>query len=88
MVPFVLDLPAKTSVLDLHNVESALVTSYASVRRGVRAVLLRAEAAGRRMERRRIGQFDHVVVVSEKGNVLGCPPEPLGLTAGAVGGVA
>ena len=29
MVPFVLDIPAKTSVLDLHNVESALVESYA-----------------------------------------------------------
>ncbi len=70
MVPFVLDLPAKTSVLDLHNVESALVSSYARARRGGRAVLLRAEAAAlRRMERRTIGEFDHVVVVSEKERV-------------------
>jgi polysaccharide biosynthesis protein PslH len=76
MVPFVLDLPAKRSVLDLHNVESALVASYASARRGVPAALLRVEAAAlRRMERRTIGEFDHVVVVSER--------ERARLTAGA-----
>jgi glycosyltransferase involved in cell wall biosynthesis len=76
MVPFVLDLPAKTSVLDLHNVESALVASYASARRGAPAALLRVEAAAlRRMERRTIGEFDHVVVVSER--------ERARLTAGA-----
>ena len=67
MVPFARDLPAKLSVLDLHNVESALVASYANARRGVPAALLRAEAAAlRRMERRTIGRFDHVVVVSEE----------------------
>lgn len=67
MVPFVLDLPAKRSVLDLHNVESALVASYASARRGVPAAVLRMEAAAlRRMERKTIGEFDHVVVVSER----------------------
>jgi glycosyltransferase involved in cell wall biosynthesis len=66
MAPFVLDLPAKRSILDLHNVESALVDSYARARRGVPAALLRSEAAAlRRMERRTLGQFDHVVVVSE-----------------------
>jgi glycosyltransferase involved in cell wall biosynthesis len=76
MVPFVLDLPAKRSVLDLHNVESALVASYASARRGVPAALLRMEAAAlSRMERRTIGEFDHVVVVSER--------ERARLTAGA-----
>jgi glycosyltransferase involved in cell wall biosynthesis len=65
MVPLVLDVPAKKSILDLHNVESALVDSYAGARRGVPAALLRAEAAAlRRMERRTIGAFDHVVVVS------------------------
>ncbi len=70
MVPFVLDLPAKMSVLDLHNVESALVSSYAHTRRGVPAACLRSEAAAlRRMERRTIGEFDHVVVVSEKERV-------------------
>jgi len=76
MVPFVLDLPAKVSVLDLHNVESALVASYAHTRRGVPAALLRSEAAAlRQMERRTIGEFDHVVVVSER--------ERSRLTAGA-----
>ena len=76
MVPLVLDVPAKKSILDLHNVESALVDSYARARRGVPAALLRAEAAAlRRMERRTIGAFDHVVVVSER--------ERARLTAGA-----
>jgi glycosyltransferase involved in cell wall biosynthesis len=67
MVPLAAGIPAKTSVLDLHNVESALVDSYARARRGVRAGVARAEAAAlRRMEGRTIGQFDHVVVVSEQ----------------------
>jgi polysaccharide biosynthesis protein PslH len=67
MVPLVLDVPAKQSVLDLHNIESSLVASYAGARRGVPAALFRTEAAAlRRMERRTIGRFDHVVVVSEK----------------------
>jgi glycosyltransferase involved in cell wall biosynthesis len=67
MVPLVLDIPAKTSILDLHNVESALVDSYASARSGPAAAFFHAEAAAlRRMERRTIGDFDHVVVVSEK----------------------
>lgn len=67
MVPLATDIAAKTSVLDLHNVESALVESYAHARRGVAATGLRAEAAAlRRMERRTIRRFDHVVVVSEQ----------------------
>jgi polysaccharide biosynthesis protein PslH len=76
MVPLVLDLPAKTAVLDLHNIESALVDSYARARRGPSALFFRAEAAAlRRMERQTIGAFDHVVVVSEQ--------ERARLTAGA-----
>lgn len=67
LVPFVRDLPAKISVLDLHNVESALVASYAHARRGVPAALLRVESVAlRRMERKTIGEFDHVVVVSQE----------------------
>jgi glycosyltransferase involved in cell wall biosynthesis len=67
MVPLVLHIRAKQSVLDLHNIESSLVASYARARRGIPAALFRAEAAAlRRMERRTIGSFDHVVVVSEK----------------------
>jgi glycosyltransferase involved in cell wall biosynthesis len=67
MVPLAAGIAAKTSVLDLHNVESALVQSYAHARRGAAAVGLRAEVAAlRRMERRTIKRFDHVAVVSEQ----------------------
>jgi polysaccharide biosynthesis protein PslH len=67
LAPFARDVRAKLSVLDLHNVESALVASYATARRGIPAALLRAEAVAlRRMERRTIGRFDHVLVVSEE----------------------
>jgi glycosyltransferase involved in cell wall biosynthesis len=67
MVPLAAGIPAKTSVLDLHNVESALVDSYAHARRGVAGAGLRAEAAAlRRMERRTITRFDHVAIVSEQ----------------------
>ena len=56
MVPFVLDVPAKKSILDLHNIESSLVDSYARARSGLPAAFYRAEAAAlRRMERRTIG---------------------------------
>jgi glycosyltransferase involved in cell wall biosynthesis len=61
------DIPAKQSVLDLHNIESCLVDSYARARSGLPAAFYRAEATAlRRMERQTIGNFDHVVVVSEK----------------------
>ena len=67
MVPLVLDLTAGQTVLDLHNVESALVDSYARARRGPSTLLFRAEAAAlRRMEQRTLGLFDRVVVVSEQ----------------------
>jgi polysaccharide biosynthesis protein PslH len=67
MVPLVTGLTAKLRVLDLHNVESALVDSYARARRGPSTLLFRAEAAAlRRMERKTIGSFDSVVVVSEQ----------------------
>ncbi len=59
--------PRKQTVLDLHNVESALVDSYARARRGPSSLLFRAEAAAlRRMEQRTLGLFDRVVVVSEQ----------------------
>jgi glycosyltransferase involved in cell wall biosynthesis len=67
MVPLVQNVPAKKSILDLHNIESALVDSYARARSGLPALLLRSEAVAlRRMERRTIGAFDHVLVVSDK----------------------
>ena len=79
-------------VLDLHNVESALVRSYARVGRGPAGLLAHAEAAAlRAMERIVMPSFDSVVVVSERerhrlpagiGDVLVCPngrdPDPLG----------
>jgi glycosyltransferase involved in cell wall biosynthesis len=67
MVPLVLDLTAHHKVLDLHNVESSLVDSYARARRFPSSVLFRAEAAAlRRMEQRTFPSFDTVVVVSEQ----------------------
>ena len=67
MVPLVQNIPAKKSILDLHNIESALVDSYAGARSGLPALLFRSEAVAlRRMERRTIGGFDHVLVVSDK----------------------
>jgi glycosyltransferase involved in cell wall biosynthesis len=67
MVPLVQNVPAKKSILDLHNIESALVDSYARARSGLPALLFRSEAVAlRRMERRTIGSFDHVLVVSDQ----------------------
>jgi glycosyltransferase involved in cell wall biosynthesis len=91
MVPLAAGVLAAHRVLDLHNVESSLVESYANARRGPSAAFYRAESkALRRMESRTIADFDHVIVVSEQektrlpaygGSVLICPNgrEPSGL---------
>jgi glycosyltransferase involved in cell wall biosynthesis len=92
MVPAARSVDATRRVLDLHNVESALVRSYARVRTGPAAALAHAEAVALgAMERALIPTFDTVVVVSEKerhrlpggaGHVLVCPngrdPDPSG----------
>ncbi len=92
MEPLARDVPAARRVLDLHNVESALVRSYARVGRGPAGLLAHAEAAAlRAMERSVVPSFDTVVVVSERerhrlpagvGDVLVCPngrdPDPSG----------
>jgi glycosyltransferase involved in cell wall biosynthesis len=92
MVPLARGVAAARRVLDLHNVESALMRSYARVRKGPAAVLAHAEAVALgAMERALLPSFDTVVVVSEKerdrlaggsGHVLVCPngrdPDPLG----------
>jgi glycosyltransferase involved in cell wall biosynthesis len=95
MVPYVSGIPARCRVLDLHNVESSLVASYAKARRGPSSVLYRAESVAlRRMERRTLRAFDQVVVVSEKErsrlpmsppSVLLCPNgrEPAGVLPAA-----
>jgi len=91
MAPLAAGIPAKCRVIDLHNVESSLMASYARAGRGPSAVFSRAEAAAlRRVERRTLGDFDHVLVVSQKEkarlpdvarSVLVCPNgrEPAGL---------
>jgi glycosyltransferase involved in cell wall biosynthesis len=83
MVPIAAGVAAASRVLDLHNVESSLVESYARARRGPAAAFYRAESmALRHMEARTITDFDHVIVVSENekarlpsfgGSVLVCP---------------
>jgi len=92
MVPLARGVAAARRVLDLHNVESALMRSYARVGKGPKGILAHAEAAALgAMERALLPSFDTVVVVSEKerqrlprgvGNVLVCPngrdPDPLG----------
>jgi len=92
MVPVTRQVSARRRVLDLHNVESALVRSYAQVGRGPKGLLAHAEATALgAMERALMPSFDTVVVVSERerhrlpagvGNVLVCPngkdPDPAG----------
>jgi len=92
MAPLAHGLGAGRRVLDLHNVESALVRSYARAGRGPRGLLAHVEAVALgAMERALIPSFDTVVVVSEQErhrlpagarHVLVCPngrdPDPLG----------
>jgi glycosyltransferase involved in cell wall biosynthesis len=92
MVPVARHVPATRRVIDLHNVESALVRSYARVGRGPQRILAHAEAVALgAMERSLLPTFDTVVVVSERErhrlpagvrNVVVCPngrdPDPLG----------
>ena len=65
--PWRASVAATRTVLDLHNVESALVRSYARVGRGPEGLLAHAEAAALgAMERSLMPSFDTVVVVSER----------------------
>jgi len=67
MVPVAGDVAAGRRVLDLHNVESALVRSYARAGRRPSALVAHAEAAALlAMERKAVRSFDTVVVVSAK----------------------
>jgi glycosyltransferase involved in cell wall biosynthesis len=88
---------AARRVLDLHNVESALMDSYARAGRGPSGLLAHAEATVlRAMERKVIPTFDAVLVVSERERhrlppgareVMVCPngrdPDPSGPMAPA-----
>jgi glycosyltransferase involved in cell wall biosynthesis len=67
MAPYVVGGAVTRRVLDLHNVESALATSYARARRPPLSVPFHLEAAAlRALERRALRAFDTVVVVSER----------------------
>lgn len=65
LAPYADGVPARLRVLDMHNIESALTSSYARARGPLRAGPYLAEAAAlRRMERRIVREFDTVLVVS------------------------
>lgn len=67
MAPLTRGLPAARRVLDLHNIESALMASYANTRRGAGRALVHLEAASLGIiERRVMDHFDTIVVVSEQ----------------------
>jgi polysaccharide biosynthesis protein PslH len=92
MAPLARGVSAARRVLDLHNVESALVRSYARVGSGPSRVLAYGESVAlRAMELALVPSFDTVVVVSERErhrlpagvrDVMVCPngrdPDPLG----------
>lgn len=66
LAPYARSVTATVSALDMHNVESALASSYASSRSALRSIPYRAEAAAlRRLERRAVRHFDVVSVVGE-----------------------
>ena len=67
MAPLARDVPAARRVLDLHNVESALMRSYGRTVRGPSALVAYADAALlAAMERTAVRSFDTIVVVSER----------------------
>lgn len=67
MVPYASGVRARLRVLDLHNIESDLVGSYAATLAGARALPFVLEArALRRMERDAVRVFDLVSVVSQR----------------------
>ena len=97
MAPLARHVTAGRRVLDLHNVESALVRSYARAGSGPASLVAHVEATALSvMERRTLPSFDTVMVVSERErhrlpagvrDVIVCPngrdPDPLGPPAPA-----
>jgi len=83
MVPVTRGVRATRRVLDLHNVESSLMASYANTHRGLHRALVNVEAASlASLERKVMHRFDTVVVVSEqergrlggsRSDILVCP---------------
>ncbi len=67
MAPLMHETDAALKVLDLHNVESSLLGSYARSQRGARRLAARLEgSAVRRLEKKALAAADAVVVVSER----------------------
>ena len=67
MAPLCAGVVASRRVLDLHNVESALVQTYAELRTAPSSLLFHAEAVAlRALERKAVAQFDTLLVVSER----------------------
>lgn len=83
LAPYLDGVRARTRVLDLHNIESALAASYAHSRSLPRSVPYRLETVAlRRVERRALAQVDVAAVVSRqdlarlpptRAEVLFCP---------------
>lgn len=66
MVPYAAAINAPARVLDLHNIESSLIATYAEVRGGLTGRAARAEVALlRRQERLALSRFSSIAVVSE-----------------------
>src|SRR3984957_20745246 len=67
MTPMAKGVTARRRILDLHNVESALVASYAETSGGVKKAFVKLEAGAlRATERNVVPTYDTVVVVSEE----------------------
>jgi len=83
LAPYAKGIAARTRVLDLHNVESALVRSMGALRAAPSRIALELEATRlQRMERAALRSFDAVAVVSDtdrarlrsdEGRILVCP---------------
>lgn len=66
LAPVATSVTAQLRILDFHNIESALVMSYADTRSAPLALAMRAEAGAlRQLERRALGRFDLATVVSQ-----------------------
>lgn len=66
LAPYASVVDAHHKVLDLHNIESALLSSYAASGRGLTAIPAQLESrAIRRIERAALGAYDTVSVVSD-----------------------
>lgn len=67
LAPYARLIPARHRILDLHNIESALFSSYAKDARGFKSLVVKLESSAlRRIERRTLASFNTVTVVSDR----------------------